>query len=148
MGAGTEGAGRCFRGSGGTNREGKRCDVWTGNLFPQSVPRFIPIPVQRDLLWSGAATLKAKRGKASMRYPVLAILLIAAACTPNVPPPAAPTPEPAPVKKESSAITSSSTLVRQMHDRYSGKWYKTLSFEQTNTYTSGGKEQKSQWVQR
>jgi hypothetical protein len=36
-----------------------------------------------------------------------------------------------------------------MHDRYAGKWYKTLTFDQTNTfYTSGGKEQKSQWVQR
>ncbi len=84
-----------------------------------------------------------------MRYPVLGILLIASACTPNVREPAAPTPEPTAVKKESNAITSSSTLIRQMHDRYSGKWYKTLSFEQTNTfYTSGGKEQKSQWVQR
>src|SRR5437762_10342706 len=83
MGAGTEGARRCFRGSGGTNREGKRCDVWTRNLFPQSIPRFIPIVVQRHLLWSGDATLKAKRGKASMRYPVLAILVIAAACTPQ-----------------------------------------------------------------
>jgi len=83
-----------------------------------------------------------------MRYPLLGILLLAAACTPQVPKPAAPTPAPTPVKKESNAITSSARLVREMHDRYSGKWYKTLSFEQTNTYTSGGKEQKSRWVQR
>jgi hypothetical protein len=35
-----------------------------------------------------------------------------------------------------------------MHDRYAGKWYKTLTFQQTNTFYSGGREQKSQWVQR
>jgi hypothetical protein len=35
-----------------------------------------------------------------------------------------------------------------MHDRYSGKWYKTLSFEQTNTFYAAGREQTSKWVQR
>jgi hypothetical protein len=62
----------------------------------------------------------------------------------------APAPSRGPVVSEkSTAITGSSKLVREMHDRYAGKWYKTLSFDQTNTfYTSSGKEQKSQWVQR
>ena len=84
-----------------------------------------------------------------MRYPVIAIVLIAAACRSSGTHPAAPVPEPAPAKKESNAITTSSRRVNAMHDRYSGKWYKTLTFDQTNTfYTSGGKEQKSQWVQR
>ncbi|HVF41163.1 MAG TPA: hypothetical protein VM939_14770 [Gemmatimonadaceae bacterium] len=35
-----------------------------------------------------------------------------------------------------------------MHDRYSGKWYTTLKFDQVNTfYTQSGGESKSRWVQ-
>lgn len=81
-----------------------------------------------------------------MKYSTLAILMVLAACKPQVKPATAPAPV---VAEKSNVITSSAKLVREMHDRYAGKWYKTLSFEQTNTfYTSGGKEQKSQWVQR
>jgi len=83
-----------------------------------------------------------------MRYSALGIILLLAACVPQTNEPAAPAPTPV-LTEKSSAITSSAKLVREMHDRYAGKWYKTLSFEQTNTfYTSGGKEQKSQWIQR
>lgn len=35
-----------------------------------------------------------------------------------------------------------------MHDRYAGKWYRTLRFEQSNTfYTQSGREEKSRWVE-
>jgi hypothetical protein len=35
-----------------------------------------------------------------------------------------------------------------MHDRYAGKWYRTLKFEQINTFvTQSGGEQKSRWLQ-
>jgi hypothetical protein len=97
----------------------------------------------------GSITVRncSTEGKA-MRYSRLGIALLLAACKPQVNEPAAPAPAPVVSEKE-NAITTSGKLVREMHDRYAGKWYKTLSFEQTNTfYTSAGKEQKSQWVQR
>lgn len=81
-----------------------------------------------------------------MRYSALIIMLLAAACAKKVHEPAAPAPVAAP---EKTGINSSPKLVREMHDRYAGKWYKTLTFQQTNTfYTSGGKEQVSRWMQR
>jgi hypothetical protein len=83
-----------------------------------------------------------------MRYSRLAMVLLLAACKPQVSEPPARVPEPV-VNEKATAINTSAKLVNEMHDRYAGKWYRTLSFEQTNTfYTSGGKEQKSQWVQR
>lgn len=83
----------------------------------------------------------------AMRYSALIIILLAAACAKKVHEPEAPAPVVAVPQK--TDITSSTKLVREMHDRYAGKWYKTLTFQQTNTfYTSGGKEQKSQWMQR
>ena len=82
-----------------------------------------------------------------MKRLALAILLALVACKSHVKERPAPAREPA--GNEKAAITTSRSLVREMHDRYSGKWYTTLSFDQTNTfYTSSGKEQKSQWVQR
>lgn len=52
------------------------------------------------------------------------------------------------VAPRAGSVTSSRELIREMHDRYSGKWYRTLRFEQTNTfYTQAGKEEKSQWVE-
>jgi len=45
-------------------------------------------------------------------------------------------------------VTSSAGLVKAMHDRYAGKYLKTMSFLQNNTrYTTTGEEQKSQWYE-
>ena len=45
-------------------------------------------------------------------------------------------------------IESSRELVREMHDRYADNWYRTLRFEQANTfYTQSGREEKSRWVE-
>lgn len=45
-------------------------------------------------------------------------------------------------------VTSSSGLIKAMHDRYDGKFLKTMSFLQNNTaYTTTGQEQKSQWYE-
>src|SRR5882757_4718755 len=44
--------------------------------------------------------------------------------------------------------TSGSGLITAMHDRYDGKYLKTMSFLQNNTaYTMTGQEQKSQWYE-
>lgn len=45
-------------------------------------------------------------------------------------------------------ITKAPTLIKAMHDRYAGKFFKTLSFLQNNTaYTATGQEQHSQWYE-
>ncbi|MDO8500232.1 MAG: hypothetical protein Q7S20_00130 [Gemmatimonadaceae bacterium] len=73
-----------------------------------------------------------------------ALVFLTAACSAANPPVGEPAPEEAP----KLAITSSRDLVREMHDRYSDKWYSTLRFEQANTfYTQSGKEEKSRWVE-
>ena len=92
--------------------------------------------------------LRRRNREEAMRYSrFVIILLLAAACAKNV---QKTTDAPAPVVvPEKTGITGSAKLIREMHDRYAGKWYKTLTFQQTNTfYTSGGKEEKSEWVQR
>ena len=44
--------------------------------------------------------------------------------------------------------TSSTELIKAMHDRYDGKYLKTMSFLQNNTaYPTTGAEQKSQWYE-
>jgi hypothetical protein len=44
--------------------------------------------------------------------------------------------------------TSSAELIKAMHDRYDGKYLKTMSFLQNNTaYPTTGAEQKSQWYE-
>ena len=68
------------------------------------------------------------------------------------------TPEPAPssgTKAETSRapgaglrLATSAGLLRAMHDRYDGKFLKTMSFLQNNTaYTPSGTEVKSQWYE-
>ena len=68
----------------------------------------------------------------------------------------APDGAPAPAAKSSAkslpgsgiAVTTSSGLIKAMHDRYDGKYLKTMSFLQNNTaYTTSGQEQKSQWYE-
>src|SRR6266480_2378437 len=62
----------------------------------------------------------------------------------------APASKPSPSKSAGStvAVTSGSGLVKAMHDRYAGKYLRTLSFLQNNTrYTTTGQEQKSQWYE-
>jgi hypothetical protein len=58
-------------------------------------------------------------------------------------------PVPAAVKVAAPAairFTSAGGLVKAMHDRYAGKYLKTMHFVQNNTaYTTTGQEQKSQW---
>lgn len=61
-----------------------------------------------------------------------------------------PAAKPSPSKSPGSGVTvtSSSGLVKAMHDRYDGKYLKTMSFLQNNTaYTTTGQEQKSQWYE-
>lgn len=54
---------------------------------------------------------------------------------------------PAP-RGERVEIDDTAELVNAMHERYSGKWYKTLTFVQSNTrYTSDGREDKSRWAE-
>lgn len=92
--------------------------------------------------------MRADHGGMTMRFRALIFVLLAVACTPAVQEPPAPTPEPVAAER-GNGVTSSRKLIRDMHDRYAGKWYKTLTFQQTNTfYTSAGKEQKSEWMQR
>src|SRR6266566_7392617 len=45
-------------------------------------------------------------------------------------------------------LATSAGLLKAMHDRYDGKFLKTMSFLQNNTrYTTTGAEQKSQWYE-
>jgi hypothetical protein len=61
-----------------------------------------------------------------------------------------PATKPAASKASISTVhaTSSSGLIKAMHDRYDGKYLKTMSFLQNNVrYTATGEEQKSQWYE-
>lgn len=75
---------------------------------------------------------------------VAAYVIAVAACAKSLPPAEAPAPE----EEPTASIGTSRQLVGEMHDRYASNWYRTLRFEQTNTfYTSTGKEEKSLWVE-
>ena len=90
-----------------------------------------------------------------MRSGVLVAALAVSGCSyfqSSVTPDGAPSPSarPSPSKRAGSgvAITSGSGLIKAMHDRYGGKYLKTMSFLQNNTrYTTTGAEQKSQWYE-
>src|SRR6266566_5542967 len=68
------------------------------------------------------------------------------AAEPSVSPaPAKPAPKMVPVAIK---VASANALVKAMHDLYSGKFLKTMSFLQNNTaYAITGQEQKSQWYE-
>ena len=89
-------------------------------------------------------TLQGRYGRG-----IAAALITAAltACSTGIIPETEPEPEREP-EASASEISTARDLVREMHDRYAGKWYTTLRFEQSNTfYTSAGREEKSRWVE-
>ncbi|HKY99442.1 MAG TPA: hypothetical protein VJL35_16430 [Gemmatimonadaceae bacterium] len=68
-----------------------------------------------------------------------------AACATVAPPAEEPTPQ---RHEPTQKITSSEQLIREMHDKYAGNWYRSLRFAQTNTfYGQSGRETKSRWVE-
>jgi len=71
----------------------------------------------------------------------------------NRPPPAPATPAPRPTPPVTrtptpAAITGTSSLVQAIHDRYSGKWYRTVTFVQKTTLRlASGSEVKQTWYE-
>jgi hypothetical protein len=91
-----------------------------------------------------------------MRSPILVVTLAAFGCsyfqsgatTEPAPPPTATKPTTSRPSSSAVRVTSSAGLIKAMHDRYDGKYLKTMSFLQNNTrYTATGQEQKSQWYE-
>jgi hypothetical protein len=90
-----------------------------------------------------------------MRRSILLATLVVSGCSyfqsgASTESPPAPAAKPATSKSSSSAlrVTSSPGLLKAMHDRYDGKYLRTMSFLQNNTaYTVTGQEQKSQWYE-
>ena len=78
---------------------------------------------------------------ATRRHPLrltLSLLALVAACA------RAPKPAPAPAEVR---IASGEQLLAAMHDRYAGKWYRTMTFRQTTTQVRNGAPQKSTWYE-
>lgn len=76
---------------------------------------------------------------------VVTVSAVLSACSKVVPPAGE---APAPAETPAAKYASARELVTAMHDKYADNWYRTLRFEQTNTfYTSTGGEQKSRWVE-
>ena len=79
------------------------------------------------------------------RFTGAAVLVTASGCGVfrGAPEPGIPAP-----RGERVEIDNTTELINAMHERYDGKWYKTLSFVQNNTrYTTDGREDKSQWAE-
>ena len=90
-----------------------------------------------------------------MRSRILLVALVVSGCS-SFQSGAATEPTPATTEKPSTArkpgaglnLTSSAALIKAMHDRYDGKYLKTMSFLQNNTqYQTTGAETKSQWYE-
>ena len=90
-----------------------------------------------------------------MRARILLAALVVSGCSyfQSQPPTTetAPAPEKKPATSRSASaarITSAGGLLKAMHDRYDGKYLRTISFLQNNTsYTPTGQERKSQWYE-
>ncbi len=91
-----------------------------------------------------------------MRSPILVVTLATFGCsyfqsgatTEPVPPPTATKPTTSRPPSSTVRVTSSAGLIKAMHERYDGKYLKTMSFLQNNTaYTTNGQERKSQWYE-
>ena len=89
-----------------------------------------------------------------MRARILLAALVISGCSyfQSHPAPEA-TPEPVakpgkPKSGSTSRVTSATDLLKAMHDRYDGKYVRTMSFLQNNTsYATSGQERKSQWYE-
>lgn len=57
----------------------------------------------------------------------------------------APAPAPAPAIGREAAITSGDALLQAMHDRFAGRWYRSVVFQQRTTLTSSGSETVQIW---
>ncbi len=89
-----------------------------------------------------------------MRARILLAALVISGCSyfqskPSTEPAPEPTTKTASSRSSSAArVTSASGLLKAMHDRYDGKYVRTMSFLQNNTsYTPTGQERKSQWYE-
>src|SRR5438874_6581692 len=90
-----------------------------------------------------------------MRSGILILALGLAGCSyfqsgATTEPAATPTAKPSASKAPGAGLrlATSAGLLKAMHDRYDGKYVKTMSFLQNNTqYTSTGQEKKSQWYE-
>jgi hypothetical protein len=72
----------------------------------------------------------------------LSAMLVLAACGRSTTIPSVPAPAPQPV------ASSAPELVRMMHDRYDGQWYRTLTFVQRNSrYLANGSADTSTWYE-
>ena len=69
------------------------------------------------------------------RPAALALLVAVAACGGH-----RRTPAPLPTSRVPSPPASGLALLRRMHDAYSGRWYRTLSFVQTSSFPDGHQE--------
>lgn len=65
-----------------------------------------------------------------LRPIILAAALLAAACAP------------AATARPRAAITDGESLIRAMHGRYAGRWYRTLAFTQKTTFSPPGRPQR------
>jgi hypothetical protein len=52
----------------------------------------------------------------------------------------------APAREDVRPPETARELVTRMHERWSGKWYRTLRYTQENTITAAGRETKSEWL--
>lgn len=83
-------------------------------------------------------------GNWKWRTAVACAVIATAACSRGI----LPSIDTKPSEQKAPTLTTAGEVIREMHDRYSGNWYRTLKFEQANTfYTSTGGEQKSRWIE-
>ena len=72
------------------------------------------------------------------------LALVVTSCSPRQAPPPAPTPRPS-----GPTINDGRSLLSAMREKYGGRWFKTASILQNNTfYSARGTETKSDWRQR
>src|SRR2546430_13751086 len=92
------------------------------------------------------STTNSRRHASGLWLSTLAVLVSALSCARSAvktsPPPAAVT------QGRRTDPTSGTDVVRAMHDKYAGVWYKTLTFSQTTTVTlANGTSFVQQWLE-